>query len=132
MSLGGPHDQALNEGCAAVVEAGIFVVVSAGNEATRAEDASPASEPSLFTVGATDSNDAIATFSNFGGVVDIFAGGVKITSAWTGSNNATVSLLHTYLDGLMLILRRKPSLVPPWLLHRSLVSLPTFSAVTVL
>lgn len=95
MSLGGPHDQVLNDGTAATVNAGIFVTVSAGNEATRAEDASPASEPSAFTVGATASDDSIAYFSNYGPMVDLFAGGVDITSSWTGSQNATKTISGT-------------------------------------
>ena len=81
MSLGGGFSQALNDAAAAMVEAGVFVAVAAGNEAANAGQSSPASEPSVCTVGATDENDNLADFSNFGKVVDVLAPGVNIISS---------------------------------------------------
>ncbi|MBY0490452.1 MAG: S8 family peptidase [Gemmatimonadaceae bacterium] len=55
--------------------AGVFVTVAAGNEATDACNSSPANVVELMTVGATDANDARTYFSNFGECVDIYAPG---------------------------------------------------------
>lgn len=46
---------------------------SAGNSATDAGSTSPARAPSAITVGASTIADAIASFSNYGSIVDIFA-----------------------------------------------------------
>jgi len=67
-------------------------VVAAGNEAIDAEKVSPARVRAAITVGASDINDTIADFSNFGKVVDIFAPGVFIVS--TSNTSDTVSALH--------------------------------------
>lgn len=51
---------------------------------------SPGRAPEAITVGATDINDAIASYSNFGPGVDIFAPGSKIMSSYideTGTPN---------------------------------------------
>lgn len=73
MSLGGGFSQAVNDAAAAIVDAGIFLAVAAGNEASNAANSSPASEPKACTVGASGENDQIADFSNFGKLVDVFA-----------------------------------------------------------
>ncbi len=58
-------------------DAGIIVVVAAGNDAINACDTSPASAPEAITVGSTElKNDSITSFSNFGPCVDIFAPGI--------------------------------------------------------
>jgi subtilisin family serine protease len=50
---------------------------------------------SLDTAGATTSTDARSSFSNFGSVVDIFAPGSSITSAWSTSDTATRTISGT-------------------------------------
>jgi hypothetical protein len=89
MSLGGSRSTAVNSATASVVSAGVFMAVAAGNDNANAANYSPASEPTAFTVGATDSSDARASFSNYGSVVDVFAPGVAIQSTW--NNGGTVS-----------------------------------------
>lgn len=81
LSIGGSFSQAMNDAAKAVVNAGIFVSVSAGGSNTDAANSSPASEPTVCTVGGTDRSDARASYSNFGKVVDIFAPGTNIISA---------------------------------------------------
>ncbi|KAG0378197.1 hypothetical protein BGX24_004539, partial [Mortierella sp. AD032] len=49
---------------------------------------SPSGAPQAFTVGASDINDRIASFSSYGKCVKIFGPGVQITSAWIGSKTA--------------------------------------------
>ncbi|KAI8941275.1 hypothetical protein NX059_002505 [Plenodomus lindquistii] len=91
LSLGGGKSAALNSAAANAVSAGLFLAVAAGNSAVDAGNASPASEPTVYTVGATDSNDKFATFSNFGPSVDILAPGVAILSTWKGGAAAILS-----------------------------------------
>jgi hypothetical protein len=86
MSLGGSKSTAVNSAAANAVSAGLFMGVAAGNDGANAANYSPASEPTVCTVGATDVNDKIASFSNYGSVVDIFAPGVSILSTWNNGN----------------------------------------------
>ncbi|EUC31048.1 hypothetical protein COCVIDRAFT_18802 [Bipolaris victoriae FI3] len=91
MSLGGSRSTAVNSAAANAVSAGVFFAVAAGNSAANAANFSPASEPTVYTVGATDSSDRLATFSNFGASVDILAPGVSILSTWIGGRTNTIS-----------------------------------------
>jgi subtilisin family serine protease len=92
MSLGGGASASINAAAKAMVSAGVFLAVAAGNSNANAANYSPASEPTVCTVGATESNDARASYSNYGSLVDIFAPGSSILSTWIGSTTATVSL----------------------------------------
>jgi subtilisin family serine protease len=95
MSLGGGSSSAINSAAKAMVSAGVFLAVAAGNDNTNAANSSPASEPSVCTVGATTSSDARASYSNYGSVVDIFAPGTNILSTWIGSTSATNTISGT-------------------------------------
>jgi len=95
MSLGGGLSTTLNAAVASAVDTGITFAVAAGNSETDASSTSPASEPSVITVGATDSDDSIAYYSNYGSVVDVFGPGTDITSSWIGSNTATDTISGT-------------------------------------
>ena len=63
------------------IDAGVTVVVAAGNYNLDACNYSPARVANAITVGATTSADARAGYSNFGSCVDIWAPGTSITSA---------------------------------------------------
>jgi hypothetical protein len=91
MSLGGGYSASINQAAAALVDAGIFLAVAAGNDNADASNYSPASEASVCTVGATDSSDRKASYSNYGSIVDIQAPGSSIKSTWIGGSSATVS-----------------------------------------
>jgi subtilisin family serine protease len=51
--------------------------------------------PSVIIVGATDSNDNRASFSNYGVALDVFAPGVNILSTYNSSNTSTATLSGT-------------------------------------
>jgi len=87
-SLGGGASQASDDSITAAAANGVIPVVAAGNNAGNACSYSPARAPAAITVGATQSSDALATFSNFGPCVDISAPGVSIHSAYYTSNSA--------------------------------------------
>ena len=72
-----------------------FSLVSSGNDAKDASNYSPARVPVAITVGAIDNNDVIASFSNFGTPLAVFAPGVDILSAWIGNPEATNVLSGT-------------------------------------
>lgn len=91
MSLGGSRSTAVNSAAANAVTAGVFFAVAAGNSAANSANFSPASEPTVYTVGATDSSDRLATFSNYGAAVDILAPGVSILSTWIGGRTVSYS-----------------------------------------
>lgn len=95
MSLGGGASSTLDSAVAKVVARGISVVVAAGNDNANACNYSPAREPSAVTVGATASNDARASYSNFGTCLDLFAPGNSIKSTWYTSTTATNTISGT-------------------------------------
>jgi hypothetical protein len=90
MSLGGPVSAAMDTAVTGMINAGVTVVVAAGNSSTDACTFSPAHIPAAITVGAIDpTNDSMASFSNFGTCVDLFAPGVNILSDWNTNDTAT-------------------------------------------
>jgi subtilisin family serine protease len=78
MSLGGPGSSSIDAATNGLINSGVIVVVSAGNDNTNACTQSPARVPNAITVGATASSDARSTFSNFG-------------TAWTSSHRGQPS-----------------------------------------
>ncbi|CAH0015024.1 unnamed protein product [Clonostachys rhizophaga] len=96
MSLGGSYSDAVNLAIESLNSAGIVPVVAAGNESKDAANTSPGSAPNAITVGAIDaSDDTMASFSNYGSVVDVFAPGVSILSAGITSDTATATMSGT-------------------------------------
>ena len=59
---------------------GVVFVAAAGNSSEDALNFYPAAQPQVITVAATDPNDKLATFSNFGSKIDVAAPGVDILS----------------------------------------------------
>ncbi|MDG5805358.1 S8 family peptidase [Streptomyces ossamyceticus] len=95
MSLGGPGDTAIDTAVRNAVASGVTFAVAAGNETTNASTRSPARVTEAITVGATTSSDAKASYSNYGTVLDLFAPGSSITSAWRTSDTATNTISGT-------------------------------------
>ncbi len=95
MSVGGGFSQALNDAVTAAIGSGVTFAVAAGNNASDACSYSPSSAPAAITVGATTNVDAMASFSNYGGCVDLFAPGNSIYSAWNTDDNSMGSASGT-------------------------------------
>lgn len=90
-----------------VVNLGVTLVVAAGNDGKNAKTFSPANNPNVITVSAivdTDGkcggngqstsygqDDTLATFSNYGDIVDISAPGVEIFSTYKSNSYASLS-----------------------------------------
>ncbi|MEU3446053.1 S8 family peptidase [Streptomyces thermolilacinus] len=95
MSLGGGADSTLDAAVRNSIASGVTYAVAAGNESTDASTKSPARVAEAITVGSTTSSDARSSFSNYGSILDIFAPGSSITSAWHTSDTATNTISGT-------------------------------------
>ena len=91
MSLGGGKSTALNTAATNLAGAGVFLSVAAGNENQSACNVSPASAAGVLTTAASDKTDTRASFSNYGGCVDLYAPGVAVTSTWLNGGTNTIS-----------------------------------------
>lgn len=89
LSLGGfvgtrdytPLDNAVER----IAKKGVPVTVAAGNSSSNADLFTPSHALQALTVGAYDSNDTFARFSNYGSSIDLLAPGVDILSTFLGS-----------------------------------------------
>ncbi len=100
----GCQSQITDDAVAYEHEKGMTVVVSAGNSSADALNYSPASNALAITVGATDSTDALASFSNRGPKIDVVAPGVDILSLRAATNpmctpDRTVNGLYCRVSG---------------------------------
>ncbi|MGW7360784.1 S8 family peptidase [Streptomyces sp. NPDC054802] len=101
MSLGGSASASLDDAVKKSIASGVSYSVAAGNGLpilgipANACNYSPARVPEAITVGATDSSDRRASFSNYGTCLDLFAPGVDITSAWKDNDTATSTISGT-------------------------------------
>ena len=99
LSLGGGANSTIDTAVQNTINDGVTVVVAAGNgdfwgNRINACNVSPARVAAAITIGATDSSDRAASFSNYGSCVDWLAPGVSILSAWHTGDSA-----GAYLDG---------------------------------
>ena len=81
MSLGVMDSVSLNTASDRAARQGVLVVAAAGNQAGDACRSSPGNAQSSVSVGATDMNDVVESFSNIGECMDVFAPGQMIKSA---------------------------------------------------
>ncbi|MBX9423142.1 MULTISPECIES: S8 family peptidase [Streptomyces] len=95
MSLGGGVDSTLDTAVRNSIASGVTYAVAAGNSNANASNYSPARVTEAITVGSTTNTDARSSFSNYGSVLDIFAPGSSITSAWNTGDTATNTISGT-------------------------------------
>ncbi|XXG97977.1 [Pyruvate dehydrogenase [acetyl-transferring]]-phosphatase 1, mitochondrial [Hypoxylon texense] len=106
--------QALNRAVDEGYKKGVITVAAAGNYDEDVHRHSPASAPNAMTVGAVDRRFRRSSFSNWGELVDIFAPGEEVASAWIGSDSdirshSGTSMATPHVTGLILYLK---SLIP--------------------
>nr|WP_246459860.1 S8 family peptidase [Amycolatopsis jiangsuensis] len=87
LGIGGvPNDQL--DKAVGDLAAVVPTVVPAGEGSTDAAQISPARVSSALTVGASDVQDQVASFSNFGTPIDLYAPGVDVPAPVAGSPDA--------------------------------------------
>lgn len=93
LSLGATFNtQTMYEAVRYAFDHGVLVVAAAGNSASNVKQY-PAGYDEVVAVSATNMQDSLAGFSNYGGWVDVAAPGVHIYSTWI--NNSYVYLSGT-------------------------------------
>lgn len=156
---GGGYSYAFNNAVENAFDEGVLSVVAAGNEnvciprfrnvtnehcrfgrtnmlcQSDASNTSPASAPNALTVAAINKSNARASFSNYGSVVDIFAPGQDILSAWIGSTTATntisgTSMATPHIVGLSVYLMGLENLSGPAAVTARIKELATNGVVT--
>jgi subtilisin family serine protease len=93
LSIGGIFSNATNTAVNNLSLAGVFVAAAAGNENRDACTRSPASAIGAFATAASESNDARASYSNYGTCVAAYAPGSDILSAWIGAGNTETNTI---------------------------------------
>lgn len=95
MSLGGGADEALDAAVQKAIASGVTFAVAAGNDSSDAGEGSPSRVPEAITVASSTVDDEQSSFSNYGPVVDIYAPGSDITSAWNDSDDGSNTISGT-------------------------------------
>ena len=95
MSLRAGASNALDAAVRRSIAAGMTYVVAAGNDTSHASNFSPSRVAEAITVGATNATDSRVSWSNFGAVLDVFAPGANIRSAWYTGDTTSASLSGT-------------------------------------
>ncbi|MFW9996967.1 MAG: S8 family serine peptidase [Candidatus Odinarchaeota archaeon] len=116
MSLGGSSGtSALESALINANNAGIVIAAASGNDYSGSISY-PARYASTIAVGATDSSDTRASFSNYGNELDVTAPGVNIYSTVAGGGYQTMSgtsMATPMVSGVVaLMLSKDPTLTP--------------------
>jgi type VII secretion-associated serine protease mycosin len=88
LSLGSPYSStSVRNAITYAVDKGVVVVAASGNEARERNPVNyPAAYSNVISVGATGSNNRVASFSTYNQAVDLVAPGVSILGARSGTN----------------------------------------------
>lgn len=109
-----PYDSTLAAAVAYAESQGVILVFAAGNSNDDAQFYYPQNDNRTITVGATDSADNRAIFSNYGPAVNIAAPGVNILSTTIGNTFGSLdgtSMAAPHVTGMIaLILSKLPNL----------------------
>ena len=95
LPLSGPMSDIIQAAVESVVDAGVVVVVSAGNDGESSCAKSPASSAKVITVTATNFQDVKPAYAGGGPCTTLHAPGHQITSAWIRDNRDAVRLSGT-------------------------------------
>lgn len=91
MSLGNYADsEFLHDAIRYAYDRDVVLVAATGNDATE-RPGYPAAYPEVFAVSATDAQNKLASFSNYGEYIDVTAPGASIASTYPGNQYAALS-----------------------------------------
>ncbi|KAK3987159.1 peptidase S8/S53 domain-containing protein [Cladorrhinum sp. PSN332] len=111
LTFGGGFSSAINNAATALVQSGIFVTTGVGSSNTQV-GGSPASAPAVCSIGASNSGDSVASFNDYGPLLDLYAPGVSILTVWLNGGTNTLSgttLAMAHVAGLGAYLLGLPS-----------------------
>jgi len=98
-----PGDPVLGASVQRAQEAGALVIAAAGNDGINTDSVYPAAYPDVLGVSATDQDNAPASFSNSGPVVDVAAPGVDLISTYNADYpENTTGALYARFSGTSL------------------------------
>jgi subtilisin len=110
------RNQALCDAVQYAQKSGIIVVASSGNDGKAKGIDYPARFSQTIAVGASDRRNKIASFSNRGQNLDLYAPGDRIISTWPGGKYAQLngtSMATSHVTGVIaLLLSKHPELKP--------------------
>jgi subtilisin family serine protease len=140
MSLGGGANASLDTAVRNMIADGVSCAIAAGNGnvlgfPVNSCNQSPARVAEGITVGASDINDAKASFSNYGTCVDLHAPGVSITSSWATSDTATntisgTSMASPHVAGVAALTLQNNQSATPAQVQQTIKDLSTKGVVT--
>jgi subtilisin family serine protease len=141
LSLGLTPNTAIDNAVKATIADGVSMVVAAGNGNQNSCERSPSRVTAAITVGAVDSSDRRAYFSNFGSCVDLFAPGVSITSDWkddgipANKNRSTMvvsgtSMATPHAAGVVALILGADPMKTPAAVATALKNLATIGAIS--
>jgi hypothetical protein len=128
ISLGGGKSTVMDTAVNNLANSGVFVAVASGSSASDACNFSPAGAAQAFTVAASDRNDRVASFSNFGPCIKMYAPGVSITSIGLNGTVQTVSggsFATAHVTGVAAMYKQRFGEQPTATVHNWLITVST-------
>lgn len=116
VAIGIPPNEELDNAIRSSIASGITYVIEGGGAGEDVKNSSPSRVREGIVVGASDSSDCMANFSNFGNGIDIFAPGVEITSIALRGGMTTMSgvqIAAAHVTGVVALhIGQRPDMLP--------------------
>lgn len=132
--------QSANDAVTAVVNAGIVVVVAAGNNGDNStSQISPASAPDAITVSAINqTSDERMNWANYGPDVTVFAAGSDVISTYIGDSTTALGIMSgtsvsvSHVAGLAAYLMKYEDIYDPRAVKKRIIELGSLTGARVL